>query len=795
MRILSLFLVILFLSSAPTEVIAQWEQVGWQGGEISIKAQLGKILVGQAGNNIYRSTDWGTSWTLFNTGLPRSSYTFDCTIKSSNIHFYLFSQDLPASLGNTGLFIAKENDTEWTYVPLSFIDGRRPFAQSYNGGAGWELPIIFPDNKILTFYPGVSASTTMDTNAGIYLSSDVGISWIRLNDPITGNVRHLSKAKFFYQHTRLYLLCWSYDPNLGQIEKLFASNDAGKTWEKLAMPNGDSVTQEPIFLNDNILYLKNKNHLSSTNHISTDGGKTWRANAGPLPDIIPDWEINTIFENHGRLYCFVSFKKPNVHSAQFISSDNGVTWKDVTYPDSTHLYNILGDDSLYIINKSFRSDSSLKKFEPIHYTKGIFYGSGALKYVSGSMLIAAGRRADTIIVSNDNGATWTSKLFLDSFWVDPTPWVKDGQTLFACGKSKNGYKTYLFKSYTDGQTWDTLPQLTGIRQILQIIPSGDTIFIVTSAADNVDSLIFYSLNGGHDWSILPLPSNQYPYAYKSGVDIKLENESVYLFPLYDDPEFASVSNNLGSFWEEKEIPYNSNQYSYVDFAKQGKNFLITDRGSVIDGNNNDLINKSHLYLSQDSLNSFKLITDGIGDSTILQSFSLVDGILYASAGARSRLDPSSFPQCVRGQCRAYFSLDTGLTWRQLPGNVLGDPYLFVGSDFYFMSGEELWRLPKSALSSVHSEKPPVAPSTSFVSCYPNPAVTQTTISYSIPSRSSIRLTASDITGRQVAILADEVEDGGIHSVEWNTSLLPSGSYILTLSACGQTASKVILVTK
>src|SRR3954464_4972421 len=69
------FVAISFFSIASLHA-QEWEQVGWQGGIISIEAQLGHTLYGASGNAFYKSTNWGQTWSMFRTGLPQSSIIF-----------------------------------------------------------------------------------------------------------------------------------------------------------------------------------------------------------------------------------------------------------------------------------------------------------------------------------------------------------------------------------------------------------------------------------------------------------------------------------------------------------------------------------------------------------------------------------------------------------------------------------------------------------------------------------------------------------------------------------------------
>jgi hypothetical protein len=66
--------------------------------------------------------------------------------------------------------------------------------------------------------------------------------------------------------------------------------------------------------------------------------------------------------------------------------------------------------------------------------------------------------------------------------------------------------------------------------------------------------------------------------------------------------------------------------------------------------------------------------------------------------------------------------------------------------------------------------------------YPNPFNPSTTISYSIPTDSKVVLSVYDVLGREVAILVNERQTAGAHSVRFDAATLSSGVYLYTLAS-------------
>lgn len=68
--------------------------------------------------------------------------------------------------------------------------------------------------------------------------------------------------------------------------------------------------------------------------------------------------------------------------------------------------------------------------------------------------------------------------------------------------------------------------------------------------------------------------------------------------------------------------------------------------------------------------------------------------------------------------------------------------------------------------------------------YPNPFNPETEIRYTLPREERIEMTVYDITGAEVAVLADGRRAAGTHSVRWNAADLASGVYFCRLQAGG-----------
>ena len=79
--------------------------------------------------------------------------------------------------------------------------------------------------------------------------------------------------------------------------------------------------------------------------------------------------------------------------------------------------------------------------------------------------------------------------------------------------------------------------------------------------------------------------------------------------------------------------------------------------------------------------------------------------------------------------------------------------------------------------------------------YPNPFNPQTTIKYSLPKAGDASLIIYNLLGEEIAILVNEVQQGGFHLVTWNATMMPSGIYFYRLQSSGFVQTKKMVFLK
>jgi hypothetical protein len=79
--------------------------------------------------------------------------------------------------------------------------------------------------------------------------------------------------------------------------------------------------------------------------------------------------------------------------------------------------------------------------------------------------------------------------------------------------------------------------------------------------------------------------------------------------------------------------------------------------------------------------------------------------------------------------------------------------------------------------------------------YPNPFNPTTTIHFSLPEASTVKLTVFNILGQEIKTLLNEFKESGIHTLNFNASELNSGIYIYKIEAGTNTQSRKMMFLK
>jgi hypothetical protein len=81
----------------------------------------------------------------------------------------------------------------------------------------------------------------------------------------------------------------------------------------------------------------------------------------------------------------------------------------------------------------------------------------------------------------------------------------------------------------------------------------------------------------------------------------------------------------------------------------------------------------------------------------------------------------------------------------------------------------------------------------FLSAYPNPSNGINTVKYKLDVASHLKIEVFDAQGKVVKVLADKKLDKGIYTLQWNTSNLAKGMYLITATKNGAVKQTINII--
>ncbi len=90
---------------------------------------------------------------------------------------------------------------------------------------------------------------------------------------------------------------------------------------------------------------------------------------------------------------------------------------------------------------------------------------------------------------------------------------------------------------------------------------------------------------------------------------------------------------------------------------------------------------------------------------------------------------------------------------------------------------------------------PVAADLALEQNYPNPFNPTTTIAFTLPQAAAVRIAVYNVLGAQVAVLGNGMWEPGRHTLQFDASGLPSGSYVLVLHSGATVLSRSMMLLR
>ncbi len=376
----------------------QWRMVGpFRGGRTraasGVPDQPNVFYVGQVNGGVWKSTDYGRTWTpIFDREDTQSIGAIAVAPSNSNIVYVASGEGLhrpDLSVGD-GIYRSSDAGKTWTHfglregqqIPALAVDPKNPdrlFAavlghpygpnpergifRSEDGGKSWQKVlykdentggsdvVIDPKNTQVVYAslwndrlgPWEDANSYEATGGGLFKSTDGGTTWNQLKAGLPANLVQINVAVSASNPARLYATLstkeesgYASDKGLG----VYRSDDAGANWQKItddprpAMKIGGGDLPVPVVdpQNPDVVYS-----TSIATCRSTDGGKTWISLRGaPGGD---DYQNLWINPRDPKILLLVS------DQGAVVSVNGGESWSSWYNQPTAQLYHVAATNS------------------------------------------------------------------------------------------------------------------------------------------------------------------------------------------------------------------------------------------------------------------------------------------------------------------------------------------------------------------------------------------------------------------------------------------------------------------
>ncbi|MGE5106496.1 MAG: VPS10 domain-containing protein [Sphingobacteriales bacterium] len=361
-------------------------------------------------------------------------------------------------------------------------------------------------------------------------------------------------------------------------------------------------------------------------------------------------------------------------------------------------------------------------------------------FVTNGTNLFAGTFGNGVFLSTDDGVTWApANTGITNAFVYAL--ALNGTTLYA------GTGGGVYISNNNGVSWTAMNNGLTNTFVVSFAFSGTNIFAGTDGGG-----VFLSTNNGASWN-----------AVNSG----LTNLFVHILHINGTNLFAGtdgggmfLSTNNGTSWN----PVNTGIPQPVSiFSLNGDDtniFAGTDCCSSV-------------FHSTDNGANWTAVNNGLSGNTI-RAIALSGTNLFAATSSGGGV---------------FLSTNNGTNWTAVnTGLTSTDIFVFAFSGlnvFIVTNTGDVWMRPLSEMVTVTAvEMLPNdgQPDFSLYQNYPNPLNSTTTISFSLPFKSSVTLKVFDAFGREVSTILNNKLPGGKYAVQWNAAGLASGTYFYKLQA-------------
>ncbi|MCL5030393.1 MAG: T9SS type A sorting domain-containing protein [Bacteroidetes bacterium] len=803
------------------------------------------------GGGIYKSTDFGSTWTLLPSTTSANISSFRNVLKiaidpSNNIYAVTKDYNYKDGVGtyaiNGGLYKSSDGGATWTNI--------NPTAYSSNYFNGCDVIPMSSSNILF------ATKNNGSTLGGIYKTTDGGTTWNQITSGLpSSSYNRIAMAQDPNSANTVYAVFQSTDNSASGdagLKGIYKSTDAGSTWAVLTKPPkitstgglsylgtqgwyGNIIAVDPN--NSNNIYVGGVDDMKSTNGGASWSQLTYWDSYYGHPVIHADHHAfafirgtaNTVFDgDDGGIY------KSTNGGSNWTSLNNGLDitqfYAGAVYPtgnifyggaqDNGHLLftsgttwsEVVGGDGGYAAIDQSNSNIAYEEYTNLQMSKTT--DGGATWFTCTTGLTDAG----------DNNAS----LFISPFDLDP-----QNSSILIAGSNR------VWVTFNKATSW------TDSSVVLSASNNVCAVTIVNSAspylgfAGTTDGKIFKcsSITGnpaGETWTDITPTGNNGAYVRRVVVDLNNKQHVYACYSGYNNDGITPsrhiyYSTDQGTTWSDvsgdlPDVPVHSlvidplnSQVLYIgtetgvyQSTNGGTNWVNTSTGMAAYVPVDELVRQTgtnQLFAFTHGRSAFETSTPLPVELSSI-NYSVNEGIVelywktitevnnYGFEIERKSLDNIQ-PSVNKNQS------DEG--WTQV-GFVKGNQTSLTPKQYSFVDENPVggnkfsYRIKQIDNNGTYKYSNAIEVQLTITKFtlqqnYPNPFNPSTAIRYSLPQNSFVSLKVFDISGKEVSTLANEQETQGNHSIEFNANNLASGIYFYRIQAGNYTDTKKLILLK
>lgn len=656
----------------------------------------------------------------------------------------------------------------WSFNATTMIAvGSYAIVKTTDGGTTWKnIPTSNQYNFDVSF---ADASVGYVSGSEIMRTTDGGDSWTKVSPPIT-NVFYMN-VKAFGTDT-VYAGCGG---SVSYGLYFLKSFNGGKDWIIDTLTK--SSTMGKMFaVNKNVIWMSN--YQNGGVWKSTDAGNTWAMTATGAGNTIADMAFRDT--SNGLLTSELGL---------YGTTDGGATWAKksaVTTASSGRVFYLSATTALIRASSLLKSTDGGANWT----TSGTLpAGTTNISFLTATAGWAVGS-SGLLSYTTDGGTQWSNKnqsAFISTpvdvqFFNADTGWVI---TLTEFLKTTNG-----------GKVWTKLVTNSGYSNRAFHFVDSQNGWIVGNPQGGAYAAM-KTTDGGNTWNSVPYGMNKVP------ADVHFADVNNGM--IAQDSGYVLRTTDAGANWTKTRANTTRGIY-HVWMMSATTALCLDDKGGVYkttDGGTNWV---TKVAPGPSSMSSLKMLNSTYGwlSMSYSEARRTTDGgetWKAFSIGIENLRDIQFVTPAIGFACSQnswfYVTTDSGATWTKNAGPTSIVSLHFVSPYVGYAVGTGIMKTTTAGGVLAVNDRDAVSAPAQFRldQNFPNPFNPTTTIAFTLPVATTVRLEVFDAIGRSVSVLVNEWRKEGNHHVSFNGAGLASGMYLYRISGRDIRQTKRMLLMK